>query len=140
MAAPSVFECFILDLGLAKHDFSTAVCKVALTNVAPNMATNTVLADITQIAASGGYPSGGVSIGALTWSKTGGVTSLAAALDAIFTATTGFGPFQWAILYNDSSASKSLICAYDNGAAVSTPASQTHTVDLSATIFSGTAS
>ena len=44
-------------IGKAVHNWGSHTVKVALTNSAPS-ASNTILADITQISASGGYTAG----------------------------------------------------------------------------------
>ncbi|RPJ39219.1 MAG: hypothetical protein EHM35_02880, partial [Planctomycetaceae bacterium] len=66
-------------IGKSIHNFATATIKLALSNVAPNAATNTVLADITQIASGGGYTNGaggGYAVASPTYIESGGVATL----------------------------------------------------------------
>lgn len=135
MATPIPFDCFALDLGKKIHNLSTDTLKVYLTNTAPNVAAHAVYADLADLATAGGYTAGGQSIGANTWSQTGGVAALAPGADLTFTATTGFGPFRYAVLYNFTAANKNLICYWDNGAAVTVAAGANFTVDFGAKVL-----
>ena len=54
MAVQNKFNDYINQLHRAKHDWSTHVFKVMLSNAAP-VATNTIKADITDITAATGY-------------------------------------------------------------------------------------
>lgn len=58
MATVTKIQDFSEQLIRGVHDFDAHTFKVALTNTAP-LATNTVLADITQIAGTNGYTTGG---------------------------------------------------------------------------------
>lgn len=60
MASYQKFYQFVADLASGVHNFGTATVKVMLTNTAP-VATNTVIANITEIAAGNGYTAGGNS-------------------------------------------------------------------------------
>lgn len=99
------------------HNFSGHTFKVALSNTAPSAA-NTVLADITQIAATGGYVAGGYTLSGVTLTETGG-TAKVVITDQVVTAVGGsIGPFQYWVLYNDTAAGDPLIGWYtrDTGA------------------------
>lgn len=136
MAAPFVpFDCLSLDVGNGLHVFSTDVLKVYLSNVAPNVGANTQYGAPADLATAGGYTAGGVSLGANTWNQVGGLASLIAGANVVFTATTGFGPFRYAILYNFTSATKPLIGYYDNGSSISVSAGNTFAVDFGASVF-----
>jgi hypothetical protein len=113
---------------LAAHSY-----KVVLTNTAP-VNTNTILANITQIAASGGYSTGGTAT-TITNSTSGGVAKMTGT-DVVFTATGSMGPFRYAVLYNDTPTSPvdPLIGWWDYGSAITlTTAGDTFTVDFDAT-------
>ena len=107
------FNDFTEQLAIGTHDFDAHVFKVALTNTAPE-ATNTGLADITQITAGTGYTAGGEAT-TITVSETGGTTTISGT-EITWTATGSFGAFRYAVLYNDSAASDNLIGWWDYGA------------------------
>jgi hypothetical protein len=103
MAAYNKFQDFAEQLVKAKHDFGTHTFKVMLSNTAPNAATNTVKADITEITAQNGYVAGGATT-TMTVTETGGTAKVAAS-DVTFTASGGsFGPFRYVVIYNDTQA------------------------------------
>ena len=131
MSAFVPFDCFALDLGLKKHNLSTDVLKIYLTDVAPDPATDTVYGTPADLATSGGYTSGGSSLGANTWTQFAGLAALVAGANVVFTATSGFGPFRYVILYNFTAAAKNLIGYWDNGSEVTLAAAQTFEVDFS---------
>lgn len=117
MATHNKFLAFAAQLLRAKHNFDAHVFKVALTNTPP-VNTNTVLADIAQIAATGGYVAGGYALDSVTLTEAAGVGKVTIA-DEVITAVGGsVGPFRYAVVYNDSQASpaKPLMCWYDYGA------------------------
>lgn len=135
MATFVPFNCFALDLGKGIHNFQTAALKVYLTNTAP-LLTNTVYGTPADLATGGGYTAGGLSLGSNTWSQSSGLASLVAQNGTlVYQATTGFGPFRWAVLYNDSAAAKNLIGYWDNGASISISADGSFTVALSPQVF-----
>lgn len=134
MAASSFFKfnTFVADLANGVHNLSSATIKAALTNTLPG-ATNTVLANITQIAAGGGYSTGGFDITASpatrTSTQTAGLYKLVIS-DYTFTATGNVSTFRYVVLYNDSSTSDSLIGWYDYGAALSLTTGETLLLDF----------
>lgn len=134
MAAFNKFNQFVEDIAKGFHDLSSHTLKVALTNSAP-VATNTVLANITQLGAGNGYSTGGNTATLVSAVQTSGTFKLVLA-DVNFTASGGtIGPFQYFVLYNDSQTSpvKPLIGWWDYGSAISIADGNTHTLDLSAT-------
>lgn len=136
MASFVKFQDFNLQLGKGLHNFSSHTLKLALTNTAPNAATHAVLADITQIAATGGYVSGGFTVDSVTWSLSGGVASLANA-DEIITASGGtMGPMRWVVLYNATAAGGPLIGYWDYASSFSLNSGESFTVDFGATTIS----
>lgn len=132
MAAFNKFNCFVGDVGLKLHNLNTDTLKVYLTNAAPS-ASNTVYNTPADLSTSGGYTAGGSSA-TNTYSQTSGTGTLAGT-DIVFTATTGFGPFQYAVLYNFTSGTKPLIGWWDYGSAVTLGALETFTVDFGASIL-----
>jgi hypothetical protein len=110
------------------HNWGAHVFKWALTNTAPTAA-NTVLADITQIAAGNGYTTGGTTTTAAI-SETGGTTTVTLT-EVVFTASGGsMGTFRYAVLYNDTATSPAdaLVGWIDYGAAITLGAGETFTI------------
>jgi hypothetical protein len=115
-------------------DFDADTFKVMLTNVAP-VATNTVLANLTDLATGGGYTAGGTAT-TITVTRSGQITKVAGS-DVVFTAAGGtIGPFRYACLYDDTPAgtpTDPLVAWWDYGAAVTLNSGETFTVDFDAT-------
>jgi hypothetical protein len=138
MASYVKYNQFVEDLANAVHHLfgTTDTLKVALTNTAPNVSTHAVRADITELSTSGGYTSGGADT--QNDSTRTGDTLTATAVDVVFTATSGFGPFRYVVLYNDTPTSPAdpLIAYWDyGGSGVTLGASETFTVDFGASLF-----
>ena len=122
------FNDFSEQLVRGVHDFDANTFKVVLTNSAPTAA-NTILTDITQIANGGGYTTGGETT-TITISETSGTTTVSGT-EIVWTGSgAGFGPFRYAVLYNDSSTSPAdaLIAWFDYGSAISVGAGETFTL------------
>ena len=131
MASYNKFLQFTKDLVDGLHDFDAHTFKVALTNTAP-VNTNTVLANITQVANGNGYTTGGTATSMSTSTSSG--TAKVTGTDVVFTASGGsVGPFRYAVLYNDTSASDSLMSWWDYGSSVTLADTETFTVDFDAT-------
>jgi len=107
------FNDFSEQLVRGVHDFDANTFKVVLTNSAPTAA-NTILTDITQIANGGGYTTGGETT-TITISETSGTTTVSGT-EIVWTGSgAGFGPFRYAVLYNDTAANDPLIAWFDYG-------------------------
>jgi hypothetical protein len=132
MASFNKFNCFVGDLGLKLHNLDTDTIKVYLTNTAP-AASNTVYNTPADLSTSGGYTAGGQDA-QCTYSQSSGTGTLAGT-DIVWTATTGFGPFRYAVLYNDTSGTKPLIGWWDYGSGVTLAASETFTLDFGASLL-----
>src|SRR5574337_408021 len=115
MAAATKFQDFSEQLIRGVHDWDAHTYKVMLTNTAP-VATNTVKADLTEISAGNGYTAGG-SATTITVSETGGTTTVSGT-EVVFTATGAVGPFRYAVLLNDTAATKNLVQFWDYGSSV----------------------
>ena len=76
MAPFNKFNVFTENLCEKVHDLDLDTLKVMLSNTAP-LATNSVKADLTEIAAGNGYPAGGVDI-QNDWSETTGTATATA--------------------------------------------------------------
>lgn len=136
MATFNKFNAFVQDLGAGVHNLSTGALKAALSNTAP-VATNAVLADITQIATAGGYTAGaggGIALTGITWTNAAGVSKLVIA-DVTFTATAAVGPFRYVALYNDTPAAPvdPLIGWYDYGSSITLATGESFTIDFDGT-------
>lgn len=130
MAVYNKFQDFVEQLGLGVHNLNTGLIKVALTNTAP-VATNTVFANIIEIAAGSGYTAGGNDV-TNTYSETGG-TGTVAVVDVTWTASGGsIGPFRYVVAYNDTPISPvdPLIAWWDHGSAVTLAAGESFTVNF----------
>jgi hypothetical protein len=136
MAWFNKFNCFCLDVANALHDMKTGtaqVYKVYLTNTAP-VATNTVYNTPADLSTANGYTAGGTTIGTTTGAQASGVFKFTAGIQPAWTASGGsIGPYQYAVLYNFTSATKPLIGWWDYGTAITLTNGNTFTVttDLS---------
>lgn len=109
---------------------TTDTYKIILSNTAPNVATHTVLADASDLSTSGGYTAGGQDTQNDSTRSGGTVTETA--VDVLWTATTGFGPFRYVIRYDDTHASDALINYWDYASSISLAALETFTADFGA--------
>jgi len=134
MAAFQKFNVFVQDLANKQHDMKTGtsdVFKVYLTNTTP-VATNTVYNTPADLSTANGYTAGGTTIGTITGSQTSGTFTFIGGTDPAWTASGGsIGPFEWAVLYNSTNASKPLVGFWDYGVALTLTNGNTFTVDIS---------
>ena len=132
MAALQRFNCFTTDLTNAKHDFSSHTFKAMLTLAAP-VATDTVKANLTEIAAGKGYTAGGIAV-TVTKSNTSGVEKIVFSNDPIWTASGGaMANFRYVVLYNDTQTNDPLIGYYDYGSTVTLNVGESFTADFDQT-------
>jgi len=136
MAAYNKFNVFVEHLLNKVHDiFGTApgtdcdACKIMLVNSPAPVATNTVKADLTEIAAGNGYTAGGNAI-----TNNGTRSGATATFDGIsqqWTASGGsIGPFRYVVLYNDTPTSPAdpLVAWWDHGVGITLNAGETFSV------------
>jgi hypothetical protein len=136
MATYNKFQDFAEQLAKGKHDFATHTFKVALTNTAP---TNTDTGLLTGSAhpppaAANGYTAGGTAT-TITTSEASGTMTISGT-QVVFTATSGgIGPFQYAILYNDSATSPAdaVIAWWNYGSSITLNDTETFTVKFNNT-------
>ena len=138
MATFNKFQDFVEQLGKGVHQLHAAghTFKVYLTNDTPDAALDAVKADLAEITAQNGYPAGGADI-QQDYAETGGTGTLTA-VDVVFTASGGsFGPFRYAVVYNDTPTSPAdpLVCWWDYGSSISLNDGETFTVDFGASVF-----
>lgn len=131
MASFNKFDSFVEALAEKVHNLGSDTLTWALTNSAPS-ASNTVLADITQIT----YTNLSSRVATVSSSsQTSGTYKLVLA-DLVLTASGGsVGPFRYAVLFNDtpSSPADPLIGWYDYGSSITLADGETFTLDADAT-------
>jgi hypothetical protein len=133
MASFNKFNSFVEALAEKKHDLGADTLKVLLTNSAP-VATNSVKADLTEISAGNGYTAGGNAASVTSSAQTSGTYKLVLGDPATWTASGGsIGPFQYAVLYNDTASSDELIGWWDYGSAVTLADGESFAVDFDPT-------
>jgi hypothetical protein len=114
---------------------STDGFKLALTNTAPNAATHTVLANITEIAAGNGYAAGGLAV-AVTASSATGVYTLTQDATVTLTAAGGsVGPFRYVVFYDDTVSGDPLLSFFDYGSSITLLDTETFALGANATLF-----
>jgi hypothetical protein len=113
------FDAYAADVHHGVHNLATNQLVVALTNTAPDAAGDAVLADITQITYTNisGNPTSR-QITTVSSSQTGGTYKLAVQDQALTASGGSFGPFRYAVVYNDTPAGDPLIGWVDYGAAL----------------------
>lgn len=128
MATFNKFNSFTEALAEKVHNLGSDTLTVALTNTAP-VATNTVLANITQIS----YTNLSSRVITTTSSaQTSGTYKLVLA-DLVLTASGSVGPFQYVVIYNDTATNDELIGWYDYGSALTLANTDTLTLDFDQT-------
>jgi hypothetical protein len=139
MATYTKYETFIENFANKLIDAfgSTDTWKAVIHTDAPVVATDNSVSDLTQIAGSNGYTTGGTSI---TFNSTrSGGTLTATATDVVWTAsggnlgasTTG----RYVSIYDDTSAGDNLLCSYDYGSTFTVADTETFTLDFGASLF-----
>src|SRR5688572_18480978 len=130
MASFVKFQQFVEELGKEGHNLDTDTLKILLTVDAPSVSADAVKADLpSELGTSGGYTAGGTAIANQDYEHTTG-TAILTGDDVVFTATAGgFGPFRYAVLWNDTHASDGLIGYWDYGSNVTLLETETFTVD-----------
>ena len=133
MAAFNKFNGFVEALAEKVHNLGSDTLKVMLTNTAP-VATNSVKADLTEISAGNGYTAGGNTASVTSSAQTSGTYKLVLGDPATWTASGGsIGPFRYAVLYNDTAASKELIGWWDYGSSITLASGESFAVDFDPT-------
>ncbi len=124
------FQCFIGDLGLKVHNLNADTLKVYLSNDPPVAATDTTKTNVVEISTGNGY-TGPVDI-VNTYSQTGGTGNLDTTDYVTITATGDVGPFQYCVIYNEDSASDSLVCWFDYGSPLTLHNGESFKIDFGA--------
>lgn len=132
MATYTKYDTFIEKLCNKLVDIfgTTDTIKAILCSDAPAPTTDSTISDRTQVANGGGYVTGGEDTQNDS-TRTGG-TVTETAVDIVWTATTGFGPFSYVDQYDDTAAADDLINYWPYGSAVTLLAGETFTLDYGA--------
>jgi hypothetical protein len=138
MAAFTLFDSFVRDVINGTIDLDSHTFKAMLSNTAPDIHTNEIKADITEIGAGNGYTAGGNTLTSVTLAETGANTGIWqwSFADSVWTASgTGIGPFRYVVVYDDTVGSpvKPLVGYLDYTTAITITAGNTFTVDVQAT-------
>ncbi len=131
MASFVKFYQFVEDLGKGYHQLHAGghQLMIYLTNATPDPATDAIKSDIAGITEENGYSVADVQN---DFSQTGGVATLSG-VDITWTASGGsFGPFRYAVLYNESQTSPvdPLIGYWDYGAEITVSAGEDFMIDI----------
>lgn len=129
MAAYNKINDFAEQLLRGVHNFGSHTFKAVLTNSAPSAA-NTVLADIAQVAAIGGYVAGGYALDSVVLTETAGTAKVTIADEVITAAGGSIGPFRYVVVYNATAANGPLVCFYDYGSSTTLNDSESFTLDF----------
>lgn len=129
MATTYKFNCFVADLANGKHNLGSDTLKIMLSNTLP-LVTNTVTANISEIAAGNGYSAGGVTATLISSSQTSGTYTLKLNNPNLVASGGPIGPFQYAILRNATYSGGPLILFSDYGSAITLNAGDDLTLDV----------
>jgi hypothetical protein len=133
MATYTKFNAFVADVANKVHNLGSDSLKILLTLTAP-VATNSVKADLTEIAGGNGYTAGGTAVGITSSTQSSGTYKLIPSGNVVFTASGGsIANFRYAVIYNSTAASGNLIGFWDSGATQTITTGNTFTVQLDGT-------
>lgn len=130
-----MFHEAMFNIGNGAIDLDSHTFKAVLSNTAPVQGTDDELADITQIAGTNGYTTGGVTLTSVTWLESGAGTGIwvFTCADFSWTASGGSIPtFQYVVIYDDTSTGDKLVGYLDYGAAVNITNGNTFNADVQA--------
>lgn len=116
--------------GVHNLEGTTDELRVVLSNTAPNVATHTVLADVSELATANGYTAGGLDTGN-NGTVSSGVLTVAATLGPLVWTASGAGiTARYFILVNMTPAGDPLIGYWDRGNSTNVPAGQTISISF----------
>ena len=136
MATFNKFETFVGDLGLKVHELNADLLKVYLTNAAPDVALDSIKADLAEITAENGYSAGGDDT-QNTYSEATGTGTCVGTNITVLAAGGTVGPFRYVVLYNDTPAGPvdPLIGWWDYGSNLTLNDGESFTTDFGASMF-----
>lgn len=131
MASFNEFQVFVENLSEGVHDLGADTLKLMFTNTLP-VNTNTVISNITEIAAGNGYTAGGLTLTVTSSTQVAGIYRLVIADETITASGGTIGPFRYFVLYNSTptAPNQPLIGWYDYGAENSLLDGDTFTLDF----------
>ena len=129
MATFTPFQSFVEALAEKVHNLGSDQLVVALSNVAPVAASNTVLANITEITYTDLSTRNIVTVSS---AQTAGTYKLVLT-DLVLTASGNVGPFRYIVIYNDTATNNELIAYYDRGNSITLMDGETLTIDFDGT-------
>jgi hypothetical protein len=123
-----------------KHEvamFGSNTLKVALTNTEPTAATDDEFADITELGDGNGYTTGGEEV-SYTSGQASGTFTVEASANVSWTASGGtIGPFQYIVLYDDTTTGDKLVCYWSRASAYTIEDGSTYTLSINgSTLYS----
>lgn len=127
------FNAFVEHLAEGVMNLQSDTLRIVLTDTAPE-ASDSVLADLTEISAGNGYTAGGVAATVSASSQTGGTYKLVLD-DLLITASGGpIGPFRYVVLIDDTPTSPAdpLIGWWDYGSSITLADGESITIDFDA--------
>jgi len=125
---------FVEHLGIGGGmNLNTDTLKVFLTNSTPNQTTTDVYGDLTDLSTANGYTAGGGDTQNAA-SETGGTLTVTGT-DYEWTASGAVGPFRYAILYDDTTASKWVVGWWDYGSSITLASGEKFKTDFGASMF-----
>ena len=131
MATFNKFNSFVEALAEKSHNLGADTLTVALTAAAnAPVATNTVLANLTQIS----YTNCSTCVITTSSSAQSSGTYKLVLTDLVLTASGGtVGPFRYVVIYNDTATNDELIGWYDYGSDITLANGETLTIDFDGT-------
>ena len=116
MASFQVFNAVAGELGASLIDFSTDGFKAILSNTVPNLATQVLIASVTDVAAGNGYTAGGVALTGMTYSSAVAGVYIFSSADFSWTASGGdIANFRYIYIYDTTASGSPLISVVDTG-------------------------
>lgn len=139
MSVFNKYQSFVTELGKGTHKLHAAgdTLKIALTNTAPNAATHTVRADITELATANGYTQNAAGLDIQNDYTGSGGTGTLTGVDVVITASGGtIGGFRYVVLFNDTPTSPAdpLVGWWDYGSSLTLNDTETFTTDFGASV------
>lgn len=134
MAAFNKFNQFVENLAGGKVNLASDTFKVFLTNTAP-VATNSVYGNISanDLSTANGYTNGGTAVTITSALQTSGTLKWLVAVLTVVTASGAVGPFRYAVLYDSSAVTKTLVGWWDYGSSISLASGDSFTVSFDQT-------
>jgi|ERR1035437_78875 hypothetical protein len=125
------FDKFVLNKGKKVFNLATDQLKIALTNTAPTKATDNQYSDIVSPVATTNMvgTTAALDITTTSFTQTSGTSKLIL-VDLTVVASGAVGPFQYAVLYDDTATNKELIGYYDYASSITLAAADTFKVDF----------